>query len=701
VSDFEADFEYLEDEELSANPAVNNIVSSYGTSNYGGLSVPELASSNFNGEIVRVIDNTLTANQATLGMSIYLDSNNEPVSTLPSDSDIAYQIVEKTTASGNTTFSVIKDGAVLELEEIANSTYIYLLRENWAGTTNFGDSGWAITAEGNSVFTNVYVRGNIEATSGFFGSDSSNGWNIGSSSLFGQSNRNKLSAYDPSFESSWENYWSLVTSTPSATLQSTSSPKFEGTSSLRLSIVNNNTSGAMSYTLSSNILDIATSSGSHTLSFYASSGVSHTATVTVTYYNSAGTQIGTPSTPTIFLNTTFNIKSVSLSLPADTAKIDIAFSGTTTSSFYPAGTNLIVIDAIQLEAGTSATTFSISSYIGLVPTEDIKIKVSSSATATPVFSVNSSGEIKTSGVTSSGNISSPRIRATATSSLSTTSSNHAFQIGSSSGLNMRFDLNDIQVLNNGSPTALVLNGLGGNVSVAPSGSARFGGSTGSTYPVEVDGTVNATAIRVSSQTRVDNLNAQYLNGNLASAFLRSDVSDTAEGTITFDSGIVVANNIGISSSTTFLSGGSWRPNTSSAADLGSSTRLWRDLYRSGSTFTSSDERLKEYIEDSDLGIDFINSLRPVKYKWKVVEEVVEGDEIQTRSGIRTHYGFIAQEVRSCVTEDFSGWALADKTNQDSPQMISYEEFISPMVKSIQQLHEMVSKLEERLAILEG
>ena len=40
-----------------------------------------------------------------------------------------------------------------------------------------------------------------------------------------------------------------------------------------------------------------------------------------------------------------------------------------------------------------------------------------------------------------------------------------------------------------------------------------------------------------------------------------------------------------------------------------------EMYDNG-TINTSDERLKKDIQDSDLGLDFINKLRPVSYKFK-------------------------------------------------------------------------------------
>jgi hypothetical protein len=63
----------------------------------------------------------------------------------------------------------------------------------------------------------------------------------------------------------------------------------------------------------------------------------------------------------------------------------------------------------------------------------------------------------------SGDITAPRIRLTATNDLSLTSSNHAFQIGPSTGVNLGIDGNEIMARSNGATATLHLNLMGGKV----------------------------------------------------------------------------------------------------------------------------------------------------------------------------------------------------------------------------------------------
>jgi len=119
--------------------------------------------------------------------------------------------------------------------------------------------------------------------------------------------------------------------------------------------------------------------------------------------------------------------------------------------------------------------------------------------------------------------------------------------------------------------------------------------------------------------------------------------------------------------------------------------------------------------DSPLGLEFIESLRPVSYKWITGKQVVYKDEsgepvqigtspegkpifqMVDSPGVRDHYGFIAQEVKQAVdasgVEDFAGWVQDDLSDPDSTQSLSYEQFIAPMAKAIQELSARVTQLE--------
>ena len=114
------------------------------------------------------------------------------------------------------------------------------------------------------------------------------------------------------------------------------------------------------------------------------------------------------------------------------------------------------------------------------------------------------------------------------------------------------------------------------------------------------------------------------------------------------------------------------------------TRGWKNIYLNSAATVISDARTKENIVTSDLGLNFINDLNPVKYN------KIEGN--------RTHYGLIAQEVKSVLDAagivDFGGWVISDVTDPEGQQALRYEEFISPLIKAVQELTARVKAIEE-------
>ena len=151
-----------------------------------------------------------------------------------------------------------------------------------------------------------------------------------------------------------------------------------------------------------------------------------------------------------------------------------------------------------------------------------------------------------------------------------------------------------------------------------------------------------------------------------------------------------------------------------AQDLGTSSIRFRDVYSAGGVTTSSDVNLKENVKDTTLGLDFINALRPVEYKWK--------------DGTRKHQGFIAQEVKTVLdakdkSSDQGMWGLntvkhpketlvhRDDDHPDGAteevidtvprQSLRYHELIGPLVKAVQELKTQNEALTARIATLEG
>ena len=141
-------------------------------------------------------------------------------------------------------------------------------------------------------------------------------------------------------------------------------------------------------------------------------------------------------------------------------------------------------------------------------------------------------------------------------------------------------------------------------------------------------------------------------------------------------------------------------------DLGDGSHRWQDIYLTNQPNVSSDVNLKTDIVDSDLGLEFINGLRPVSFKF------IDG-------GVRTHYGLIAQEVQDLLGDAASDTAIwteqtfeatgaePEKLDPDGEVMMAarpaveehtvqglrYDELISPLIKAVQELTARVEALE--------
>ena len=106
---------------------------------------------------------------------------------------------------------------------------------------------------------------------------------------------------------------------------------------------------------------------------------------------------------------------------------------------------------------------------------------------------------------------------------------------------------------------------------------------------------------------------------------------------------------------------------------------------------TSDKRTKSEIKnlDSKFGIEFINKLNPVEFKFN--------DDLEHKK-----FGFIAQEVTSSIADygmDISNSSLVDgdPTNSEAILHLNYMELVAPLVKSVQQLSAKIEQLEARLS----
>ena len=131
---------------------------------------------------------------------------------------------------------------------------------------------------------------------------------------------------------------------------------------------------------------------------------------------------------------------------------------------------------------------------------------------------------------------------------------------------------------------------------------------------------------------------------------------------------------------------------------------------------ASDQRDKTDFTALDIGLDFVNALKPYTYKWdkrsKYGDKTADDYDLNSQTPDGTYkedwldIGFKAQEVE--VLEKSAGYKVENKTNltisltEDGKQYgMKYEKFVPILVKAVQELSAKNDALEARLTTLEG
>ena len=137
----------------------------------------------------------------------------------------------------------------------------------------------------------------------------------------------------------------------------------------------------------------------------------------------------------------------------------------------------------------------------------------------------------------------------------------------------------------------------------------------------------------------------------------------------------------------------FRPASDTAyMNLGASNHRWNSIYARNSAISTSDRNQKNTIQA--LPIEkvkpFIMGLNPSSYKFNDAD-----------SG-RTHYGLIAQDVEQLISDlemssmDFAGFIKSPTEDGNYTYGLRYEEFISPMIKMLQEHEKQIVQLRNEL-----
>lgn len=130
-------------------------------------------------------------------------------------------------------------------------------------------------------------------------------------------------------------------------------------------------------------------------------------------------------------------------------------------------------------------------------------------------------------------------------------------------------------------------------------------------------------------------------------------------------------------------------------------------YSYGAVQDRSDARDKADVRDTVLGLDFINDLRAVDFKWDMRDDYVVTNqdgttEILPKDGSkkrgRYHHGLIAQELREVMNKhgvDFGGFQDHSINGGCDMLSVGYTELIGPLIKAVQELSKEIDDLKSK------
>jgi hypothetical protein len=311
---------------------------------------------------------------------------------------------------------------------------------------------------------------------------------------------------------------------------------------------------------------------------------------------------------------------------------------------------LIVIDKGEAPFGLDTPTLTSYIPVTVVSTIDSFDTITSFASGTG-FHANG-GDIQSTGgdiyttagniYTNNGNVTANTIRLTSTTQYNLTATpNHPFQIGLTSGDNLRMDNNGIQTVNNGSVANLNINSFGGDIIIG-----------------------NSTSVASA-------LGSLEVGGGYAT----SGATITTTGLISTNSNIVVDGNGTFGN---LVGSGTRNVNSTSAGVL---------------TNATSSARYKQDIVSVNYVYEDILKLQPKTFKLK--------SEVEESENPITYAGFIAEDVDEIDSlKVFVGYARTPDGTL-IPDSLYYAEMVSALVSAIKHQDTLITSLKNRLDALEG
>ena len=239
--------------------------------------------------------------------------------------------------------------------------------------------------------------------------------------------------------------------------------------------------------------------------------------------------------------------------------------------------------------------------------------------------------------------------------------------------------NDIRLLNNGASTALIKAFNAGTVELYNDGEKRFETSANGATVNCTNSSVGllVTASQEGTVTVEDQRNSAYkasfsMGGSAPT--IKNQNTSTGDRTLNIMKG---------STTVCFWDGnGHYIPGSDNTFNIGEGSNRWGTVFAATGTINTSDKNEKNTIIESDLGLDFVNKLKPVSYKWNKDDD-------------KTHYGLIVQDIEETITS--LGKSVQDFGSiykpKNAPMGLNYSELFAPLIKAVQELSAKVAALE--------
>lgn len=249
--------------------------------------------------------------------------------------------------------------------------------------------------------------------------------------------------------------------------------------------------------------------------------------------------------------------------------------------------------------------------------------------------------------------------------ISLSSTNHAFQIGSSTGVNLRMDANEIQGVNNGAASGITLQRFGGSLTIGDA-SAQVGTTHNGTLTVTPTQSASSQAIALNHGMGIyaDNVNV----GGGAGSRLWIDVDDGADVIIGPRGGSERINDLRLRTST-----------IAGAANMSINTSTFRV------TIATSSRKYKEQIEDyvyDDAKMQIIKKVRPITYydKSEVREKGLENS--------KQYAGFLAEDLHDLGLTEMVTY------KDGEPDGVTYDRMSVLLFGWIAELQEEINQLKK-------